>query len=333
MKKLLLVLMVVAIAAFLLVGCIPSTPAEGEGEGEGEVEICPTVSITSEVEIGGKMYIKGATQTITVTFAVPTEPVAVYVANAIKETGVPTDAVEIVMYPDADKKVYTGDYRFGTTGVANDCVTGYIYVSTCATCAPCKYAYTVDEEAPCSQIKIYAGDVCSCGGFDIVFEGGSNPSCLTCCNDYCTALDEYKIELFKSNPFDLCCDVPCVLPIASCSGTGCDIDCTMLCVDVKAYTTADTKDFWLVATLKDMVGNDRRYYAKVNIDTDEIKTVQEFMNATGALCPDWVTNGETVDEIIPAQTAHYYSTIGGCGHDVAGDVICYDTPDNWSPQL
>ena len=41
MKKLLIVLLVVALAAFLLVGCIPVTPGEGEGEGEVIVPIAP----------------------------------------------------------------------------------------------------------------------------------------------------------------------------------------------------------------------------------------------------------------------------------------------------
>lgn len=44
MKKLLIVLMVIAMASFLLVGCVPTTPAEGEGEGEGEVVVPTTVA-------------------------------------------------------------------------------------------------------------------------------------------------------------------------------------------------------------------------------------------------------------------------------------------------
>ena len=38
MRKLLLVLLVVTLAAFLFIGCLPATPTEGEGEGEGEIE-------------------------------------------------------------------------------------------------------------------------------------------------------------------------------------------------------------------------------------------------------------------------------------------------------
>jgi hypothetical protein len=76
MKKLLLVLLVAALASYLLVGCIPVTP--GEGEGEGEVGICPAITISSQQAVGTKTYIKGGTQTITVTFAVPTEPVSIW---------------------------------------------------------------------------------------------------------------------------------------------------------------------------------------------------------------------------------------------------------------
>jgi thiol-disulfide isomerase/thioredoxin len=38
MKKLLTVVLVIGLVAFLFVGCTPTTPAEGEGEGEGEDE-------------------------------------------------------------------------------------------------------------------------------------------------------------------------------------------------------------------------------------------------------------------------------------------------------
>jgi len=334
MKKLLLVLLVVALASFLFVGCLPTTPAEGEGEGEGEaVEgACPTVSITSEVEIDGKMYIKGATQTITVTFAVPTEPVAVYVGPAIKGTpaGVPDLATELVMYADADKKVYTGTYRFNKDDKV-DCDEDYIYVTTCATCAPCKFAYTVDDAAPCSLIKIYEGDPCSCGGFDIVFKGGTQlGECFDCCNDGCTALGDYTIDLYKTDPFDACCDVPCASTIASCSGTGCTIDCTMSCVDVTQYVSSGiyAKDFYLVATLNDQVGNSRRYYAIVNIDTDDIVNVREYMNAGSTLCPDFSVATDAATDTPDDSLAGYYATIGGCAIDLYG--TCSDTPDAFS---
>jgi len=303
MKKLLLVLLVVALASFLFVGCLPTTPAEGEGEGEGEVVegACPTVSITSEVEIAGKKYIKGASQTITVTFAEATEPVSVYVASTIKGTpaGVPADAVEVVMYPDADKKVWTGKYRFGIYN-GTECKEGYVYVTTCATCAPCKFPYVVDEYGPCSSIKIYEypSTGCSCGGVNIRFVTPSvvAADCLvpSYCGDTCSGLDTYTIDLYKADPFGTCCDIPCLSPIATCSGTGCNIDCTISCLNIYDYvaSTVTEKTFYAVATLLDKVGNKTSYYAQITLDSDDIVKIEDF--AADGLCTDWTPALHTV---------------------------------------
>jgi len=64
MKKLLLVLLVVALASFLFVGCLPTTPAEGEGEGEGEGEPTVTVEIGDSVVLNGKTYVKGGSHSM-----------------------------------------------------------------------------------------------------------------------------------------------------------------------------------------------------------------------------------------------------------------------------
>ena len=72
MKKLLLVLLVVALASFLFAGCLPVTPSEGEGEGEGEGEV-PVAAITVEDEYDdglGTIYVRGCSSLdVTVTFA------------------------------------------------------------------------------------------------------------------------------------------------------------------------------------------------------------------------------------------------------------------------
>jgi len=318
MKKLLLVLLVVALASFLLVGCfgVPDG-TEGEGEGEGEAGICPTVSVTTEVAIEGKNYIKGGSQTITVTFAAATEPVSVFVGSTIKgtPTGVDDNAVEVVMYADAAKKVYTGKYAFGTS--TGDCEVGYIYVSTCTTCAPCKYAYTIDEAGPCSEVEIYEYPTtgCSCGGVNIRFRtpvAASSCDTYGCCGDYCTGLDTYKFELYKANPFGTCCDVPCLSPVATCSGTGCDIDCTISCFDTLLYSTTTTGvDYFLVTTLADKVGNKTYYYAKLNIDTDDIVSVTEYVDDVAAgSCTTWSTGAVRSDGIIGACAV---GSTGVCG--------------------
>ena len=63
MKKLLLVLLVVTLASFLFVGCLPVTPSEGEGEGEGEGEVAVTVEIEGAVVVDGKTYVSGGAHT------------------------------------------------------------------------------------------------------------------------------------------------------------------------------------------------------------------------------------------------------------------------------
>jgi len=326
MKKLLLVLLVVALASFLFVGCLPVTPDEDEDGDDGVVvdEICPTVSVTSEVEIGGKKYIKGALQTVTVTFAEATEPVSVWVGAAIKDNpvGVPSGAVEMVMYPDADKKVWTGKYRF-TGGVAgSDCDEDYIYVVTCATCAPCKFPYVVDDLGPCSEILIreYPLTGCPCGGVNINFLT-QIASCITCCGDECVGLDTATFDLYKTNPFGVCCDIPCIAPIATCTSVGCDIDCTISCFNIYdhyAYVAGEGGNdmtaytFYLVATLADLVGNKTYYYATVAIDSGAVGTVTEYVDGQAAgSCTGW-----TSAELAVAGTAQ---VIGACAD---ADGIC-----------
>jgi len=325
MKKLLLVLMVVALAAFLLVGCIPSTPAEGEGEGETEVEICPTLTVSGEVTIAGAKYLKKGTQTITVTFAAATQPVTVYVSNILdgdtttkaNPVGVPDDAIEVVMSADATKKVYTG--KFGFQGDA-DCDTAYIYVVTCGTCAPCKFAYTVDNLGPCSKVEIreYPTTGCPCGGININFRlpvAAATCDTYGCCGDYCSGLNTYKFDLYKVNPFGTCCDIPCASPVATCGGTGCAIDCTISCFDTLTYYTTTTGvDYYLVATLADKVGNKTYYYAILRIDTDDLVSVYEYIDdVTAGSCTTWSTGYSALVGGINVIGACAIGSTGVCG--------------------
>ncbi len=246
MKKLLLVLLVVTLASFLFVGCIPVTPTEGEGEGEGEAEICPTVAVTSQVAVGGKNFIKGGKQTITVTFAVPTEPVAVFIGTGLRVLA----DYEVVMYPNADKTVYTGTYTFGAEE-GNECGEAYIYVETCVTCDYCKYPYTVDTEPPTAQVEICIAPL-DCAGCELSFTSiVTDPDCLdpTECEDGCSGFASWSIDIYEEDPFDECCDVPCASPIASDSGV-CPIDFTTAALGIPASET-----LYVVLTLADNVGN------------------------------------------------------------------------------
>jgi len=109
------------------------------------VEICPNLNITSQVSFEGKTYIQGGKQTITVTFALPHVPLWVYVDDNLKANpvGIPGSAAEVLMFPNADKTVYTGEFDFSTDiyDDSGNCKVGYIYVLTCNDCGPCKYPY------------------------------------------------------------------------------------------------------------------------------------------------------------------------------------------------
>jgi hypothetical protein len=267
MKKLLLVLLVVTLASFLFVGCIPVTPpTEGEGEGEGEAEICPAVAVTSQVAIGGKTYIQGGKQTITVTFAVPTEPVSVYVGLDLKDSYNPfTDpGIEVVMYANADKTVYTGTTDFAE-GVERDCDEAYIYVVTCDSCAPCKYPYIVDTVAPLARVEICIAD-CDCEGCELSFTSTKttdpcDPDVLDCGDD-CSGFASWSIDIYDADPFDDCCLVPCETPIASDSGV-CPIDFTTACLGAPTV-----EELWVVVTLVDNVGNSTKMEAKIEFEPD-----------------------------------------------------------------
>jgi hypothetical protein len=109
MKKLLFVLLIVALVSYLFVGCIPVTPSEGEGESE------VIVAIEGAVVIDGKTYVARGTHTITVTFPAP---VAGWVDGEISYcsgdygTSSKNNINPIIFFPDADKKVWTGSGIF-----------------------------------------------------------------------------------------------------------------------------------------------------------------------------------------------------------------------------
>ena len=278
MKKLLLVLMVVALASFLFVGCVPVTPAEGEGEGEGEgeVAICPTVEVTSQQVVGTKTYIKGGEQTITITFAVPTEPVSAFIGTGLRTLA----DYEVVLYPNADKTVYTGTYTFGDS---NECGEAYIYVETCETCAYCKYPYTVDTVAPYATVEICI-DECTCDGCELTFtstvtEDICDPD-VDDCGDACSGLYSWAIDIYDDDPFDECCLIPCETPIESGSGAACPIDFTTTCLG-----TADSETLYVVLTLVDNVGNSTKQAATIVFNPDTCDEI-DLTNWDATLCND-----------------------------------------------
>lgn len=296
MKKLLLVLLVVALASFLFVGCMVVPDGDGD-DGDGVVvdEICPTVAVTSQVAVAGKNYIKAGSQTITVTFAVSTEPVSVFVGELLKTNpeGVPEGAVEVVMYANADKTIYTGKTTF-----AGDCDVDYIYVLTCDTCAPCKYPYIVDNTAPTDWIKI-TSKACICEGFAVTFKtnviAATDCAVATDCCGYkeCSGLTSWTIDIYDRDPVDQCCLATCWTPIDTCSGTACPIDCTTMCL--VPYSDTIAKDYYAIVTLADAVGNKTNYYVTLVVSSTGV-SIYGASIGTSPNC-EWDSEEDTTDLI------------------------------------
>lgn len=253
MKKLLILLMMIAMVAFLFGGCfLEPDDDEDEPVEPGEPGICPVVSVTSEVDVGGKNYIKGGKQTITVTFAVPTEPVSVYVGAGLRVTLEDLLRKEVVMYANADKTVYTGEFDFGKWNPS--CSEAYIYVETCETCDYCKYPYTVDTAPPYVKLKVEVSgdsDDCPCGGCCMTISSVVEEDCddVVCCGDDCSGLASWSFRLFDEYPWSECCDTWCEEPIFEDDGTDCPIKITIDCLD-------EGGNYYAILSLVDNVGNE-----------------------------------------------------------------------------
>jgi len=298
MKKLLLVLMVVALASFLMVGCLGegTTPDDDDEDDGGGGEVAAlTVEIGDSVDLGGKTYVSTGSHTVTVTFA---EAVTGNVGVDI--TGCTGDyksasLTSVVMFPDPTGKIWTGS---GDFGVSDGCCASYVEVSAGDCGAECvtKFPVIVDGGDPYALITITADD-CSCAGCGITFE--SEPiegTCedTACCGDDCSGLTNWSITLYDEDPFDECCLTPCVEPIGTCSGTGCEVDCTTTCLE-----TSDAVDegyFYAVVTLADAVGNETEYYARILLDDSGcVVTVNEGLYVgDDVTCVDWTDTGTVI---------------------------------------
>ena len=114
MKKLLFILLMITLAAFLFAGCLPVTPSEGEGEGEGEGEVEVTITIENEyTSPSGVTYVPcGGLVTVTFPTPVATDNL-VYIGVENEYGGYQfTEPME----PNADRTVWTFDEEGGPLG-------------------------------------------------------------------------------------------------------------------------------------------------------------------------------------------------------------------------
>jgi len=310
MKKLLLVLLVVALASILYVGCLPVTPSEGEGEGEGEAEV--TVVIDGAVVVDGKTYVSCGSHTITTTFPAPVVGgVSAYITCCTGDYSKVSKIVdefecggEVVLFPDAEKKVWTGSGDFGcfvrnskNVYQCTPCCASYVEVTSgeCLAEVCIQFPVIVDCGLPFAKVEV-TSEACECEGCEITFESTeTDPDCAEaeeCCDDECSGLASWSLAIYDTDPFDECCEIPCEEPIGTCSGTACPILCVTDCLD-------EDEDYYVILTLADNVGNTVEYYAIVSLDTACGVTVTDYcanvsIGADDCVCTDW-SAGAVID--------------------------------------
>ena len=305
MKKLLLVLLVVTLAAFLFVGCLPVTPSEGEGEGEGEGECATTVEIEGAVVVDEKTYVSGGNHAITVTFCAPVVGgVSAYITDCSGYYS--KDDGGVVLFPNADRTVWTGSGYFGCMiingidkeppqqiGFCSPCCASYVEIAAgeCEDEACIKFPVIVDSCPPFAEIEITA-EACECEGCEINFativDEFDCEDDEECCGDDCSGLASWSVVLYDGDPFDECCDPSvCEEPIGSCSGTACPIECTTECLTEGTY--------YAIITLVDNVGLEEVYYAEIVLGADCDIDVTEGWEIGPPDCVNW--DGETTDTI------------------------------------
>ena len=274
MKKLLLVLTLVAMVAFLFTGCFVAPDGNGDG-GNGDVVVTePTVDIEDAVVVDGKTYVSAGTHDITVTFPEPvTGAVTAFIglcggdySKGLLDELIAAGGLSAVMFPNEDRTIWTGSADFWGEGfLASYCCASYVFITSgeCEDEVCIQLPVIVDSRYPYAEIEIGVKDceyVCDPEGCEITFKSTTIASecadATECCGDDCSGLDSWSITLYDGWPFDKCCDPNvCEEPIGTCSGTDCPIDCTTACLDAGTY--------YAIVTLVDNVGLEETYYAKI----------------------------------------------------------------------
>jgi len=280
MKKLLLVLMVVAMASFLFVGCLPGTTTPPPEEPPVEPPVEPTITVVVEDEhVDVKTYIRAAKLDVTVTF---TEAVAedygVYIKTESSAIG--TAATSF----DTARKVWTfKDFDF--TGFDKGCQEICIIVEVKHPCCPGEEVYykivTVDSVAPLVDLILTfkdCGAVCDLGAY---FEFKTEVICDPCCIEVCSEFASWSIE-----------DTALCDPCPSVTGTSCPVEGTFAC---GCLLYAANIDYKLKFTMTDNVGNAFTDTWTITVDTDSVVSFKSAVDNTTTIVTGVVELYENCD--------------------------------------
>lgn len=289
MKKLLLVLTVVAMASFLFVGCIPSPAPAPDPDPDPDPPVVATATIAVATEwldaATGKTYVKGGSREITVTFDAEVE-------NPVVKVG----AVVVPVFT-LDNLVFKGTGAFVGPCDAVLITVGGVCDDLCAA-----KSVVVDSGLPFAELKATVAE-CECDtGFALTVTSDWTaaldcpPDDEGCCGDDCSGLASWNVKIYDEMPWEDCCaGDPCIDPIKEADGVACPVTITTECID-EVFTQDDgwvdffSNHYWVIATLTDKVGNTISYYGEVYPDAATegvLKFVSLYHDPTSldCLCP------------------------------------------------
>ena len=295
MKKLLLVLLVLAIASFLFVGCLPVTPSEGEGEGEGEGEVPVAIAFSPEyTNTGGVTYIS-CDSTITVTFPSPVAVdyvVDVHVKIYDEEDGEAKYVHSRSAVPNPDRTVWTiDDYGWLESECEPVCIVAVVKHPCCPGEEVALRIVTVDCTAPTLDLFVKFTDcddpcddpdpcVPEFEGVSMEWTSRTTDICETedCCNDTCSGVNGWSLVIDPD---------PCEGPCDTVTGVGCPVEGVLGC-ECLAYApdTSELACYYVDFYFDDNVGNAVESTWKICLDTDEVVSLDIDYDPDGPFSSD-----------------------------------------------
>jgi hypothetical protein len=343
MKKLLLVLTVVAMASFLFVGCdFPGAPPV-DPPVEPPVEptaITATIGVATETapNADGKIFVKGGSREITVTFSDVVENPVVKVGTVV----VPLFTV--------DNKVFKGPGAFVGNGAVLITVGGVCDDDLCEA-----KSVVVDSLAPVVELEAKAAE-CDCEdsyALTITSEQKACDGCVVdpgCCKDAGSGVASWNVKIFDANPWEIpyvdpctlpdcepcCSDDPCITPIKELDGTACPIVVTTECIapelvwdavaDEFVAKTYFEKFYWVIATLTDNVGNKTTYKGLVSPSTVKADNYVSYF-------AEIYHGANTVAADYPIYPCWCYAEDYLTANSVLGDCAGFPATGCWEPEL
>jgi len=282
MKKLLLVLALIAMASFLFVGCLgegtvadTDTDTDTDTVTETTMVIAPayTDPLTGKTYVSGISGATGNLPDVTVTLPEAAEDgYVVYVgvkwyneatgkdvySNLVEATSTDDIVWTVEDYSFNEVETLAGTLVEGETSLIDDCTTVCVVALLKHPCCPgeevAMEVVTVDKDYPSATLVVSfedcATDVCDTTAsakmlFTSVLAGCEEE---TCCGDYCSGADEWSLTIAEA-----LCAAAC--PVVS--GTGCQITDTLPCgcLDYADGETVEEITYNAKFAFEDKVGN------------------------------------------------------------------------------